>query len=398
MTGTVRKNKRSKHKWVLTIRFGYDSKTKKERRKEKSVEAATKAEAQQKLLQWMESLKYLDTDSLGLTLPMFAYEWLPKYAIRKKLAPRTVDSYEGLIARYIEPYFSTMKMVDITPLKIDEFINQLLTESKNNKQRRSQDKILSRLTVRSIYFLLNNILRYAYIWDKIPTNPMDKVEAPSGSPKQPKIFKLETIQEVFQALHQEPEFFQFMVLLDLTTGCREGELLGLSWNDYNPEAHTFYIHQTVQYSAKRGIYIFPHTKTPNSKRDIFVIPQLWGRLQEAYEEYTHIRKYAGNQWNPHHLVFTDENGNPIRPNYLSDLFTKFIRKHGIEHMRFHDLRGFFATQLMAKGYPLPDIIKKTGHSKASTLLDYYGHALIENKKAIDEAITTSFDELKQIPR
>lgn len=52
---------------------------------------------------------------------------------------------------------------------------------------------------------------------------------------------------------------------------------------------------------------------------------------------------------------------------------------------------------MSQGYSLADIIRRTGHSRASTLLDYYGHALAENRKGIDTAITESFDAIRKLP-
>ncbi|MGE1062413.1 site-specific integrase [Megasphaera paucivorans] len=395
MTGTFRRKKGTSDKWVLTARFGYDPKGK-EIRRDKTVKARNKSEAQHQLGLWLSELEKYDVNTESATLTAFSKDWLTKYAAMEKLAPRTVDSYRRLIDRYIQPNLGNVALKDITPAMITDFLAKLLTEKRNEKQRRSNDKRLSPLTVKSVYYLFGHIMRTAYRLDQIPSNPMEKVDPPKGKPKAPKIFKAETIRQLFIALTEENHTYQLLILLDLTTGCREGEVLGLSWNDYDEEAHTIHVHQTVQYTPGKGTYLYPHTKTENSQRDIYVIPQLRSMLKEARSEFEHIKEHAGKQWNPYDLIFYLSDGTPMRPNTISNWFTNFIRRHHIEAMRFHDLRGYFATQLMINGHSLPDIIKRTGHSKASTLLDYYGHAIEENKEVINQSITTTFDNIKKI--
>lgn len=396
LTGTVRKKKRAKNRWILTVRFGYDSRGR-EVRREKTITAVNKAEAQRQLNSWMAELENANLNSSELTLPDFAALWLPQHAAKKQLAPRTVDSYERLIKRYIRPYFQDVLLTEVTPIMLESFFVQLLTEKSNVKQRRSKDGCLSPRTVRNVYSLLSGIFRAAYQWEKICTNPMNKVDSPSGKSQLPTVFQLATVRKIFKALSNEDFQFQLLVLLAVTTGCREGELLGLSWDDYSSAEGTFWIHQTVQYLPQKGTYIHLRPKTDHSCRHVLIVPQLRPLLEEQRDEYEALKSQAGKRWNAAHLVFFNPNGTPVRPNSVSNHFTNFIRKNGIEHMRFHDLRGFFATRLMSQGYSLADIIRRTGHSRASTLLDYYGHALAENRKDIDTAITESFDAIRKLP-
>ncbi len=376
----------------MTARFGYD-KNGKEIRHEKTITASSKSEAQQKLRLWLDNLGKVNINDSEVSLKAFAEFWLSKQMHLKKLSPRTLDSYKRLLNGHIYPCLGKMKLQDMSPIILTEYFDKLSSEKINIKQRRADNKQLSPITIKGIFYLLNQIMRAAFKWDKIASNPMLKLDTPRGKPRQPAVFSLETIKSVFAALEKETSNFKLMVLLALTTGCREGELLGLSWDDYNKANATLFIHQTVQYTVARGTYIYPNTKTSNSKRKIFIIPQLIDMLVNAHNDFITIKEMAGKNWNKENLIFYKPEGTPIRPNYLSNQFTKFIKRHKIKHIRFHDLRGYFATQLMQAGYPLPDIIKRTGHSKASTLLDYYGHALTENNNAINESIETSFNQI-----
>lgn len=394
MTGTVRRKGKAK-KWVLTLNFGYDS-LGKQLRKTKTIIASNKSDAQHKLQEFMKQYENYQTDTAELSLQAFSENWLRKYTEMRNLAPRTVDTYRRALENYVYPLLGRKTLPEVTSFMLSDFFSHILNEKNAAiKQRRSPDKRLNPLTVRRVYYLLSQIFRAAYQWDQIATNPMDKLDPPRGKTRRPQIFSLSILQAIISALRNEGKEFQLIIQLAITTGCREGELLGLSWNDYDEENHTFFVHQTIQYTPAKGVYIYPNTKTESSKRDIYIIPQLQDALLDMRKRMIHIKRYATPRWNSSNLVFFNADGTPIRPNTLSNQFTDFIRKNDIPHLRFHDLRGFFATQLMMEGFSLADIIRKTGHSRASTLLDYYGHALAENKKAMDDTITSSFEVIRK---
>ena len=70
-------------------------------------------------------------------------------------------------------------------------------------------------------------------------------------------------------------------------------------------------------------------------------------------------------------VFVNELGERMRPNYLTKYFPKYIAKHGMPKMRFHDLRHSCASLLLANGVPLKQIQEWLGHSDFSTTANIY---------------------------
>lgn len=69
----------------------------------------------------------------------------------------------------------------------------------------------------------------------------------------------------------------------------------------------------------------------------------------------------------------NELGDRMRPNYLTEYFPKYIAKHGMPKMRFHDLRHSCAGLLLANGVPLKQIQEWLGHSDRSTTANIYSH-------------------------
>lgn len=87
------------------------------------------------------------------------------------------------------------------------------------------------------------------------------------------------------------------------------------------------------------------------------------------------KKVCGNCYNYEYdgFVFVDEMGERMRAQYLSCAFPKFLEKHGLRRMRFHDLRHSRASVLLAKGVPMKQIQEWLGHSDMSTTANIYSH-------------------------
>ena len=82
----------------------------------------------------------------------------------------------------------------------------------------------------------------------------------------------------------------------------------------------------------------------------------------------------------------NELGDRMRPNYLTEYFPKFIEKHGLPRMRFHDLRHSCASLLLANGVPLKQIQEWLGHSDFSTTANIYAHLDYKSKISSAQAM------------
>ena len=85
-------------------------------------------------------------------------------------------------------------------------------------------------------------------------------------------------------------------------------------------------------------------------------------------------------------VVVTELGERMRPNYLTEYFPKYIAKHGMPKMRFHDLRHSCASLLLANGVPLKQIQEWLGHSDFSTTANIYAHLDYRSKISSAQAM------------
>ena len=82
-----------------------------------------------------------------------------------------------------------------------------------------------------------------------------------------------------------------------------------------------------------------------------------------------------NKWVNENWLFTKWNGRPMYPTTPSQWFRKFLKRHGLPHMRFHVLRHLSATLLIALGVPLKNVSSWLGHADIWTTANIYGAAL-----------------------
>ena len=97
-----------------------------------------------------------------------------------------------------------------------------------------------------------------------------------------------------------------------------------------------------------------------------------------YEEY---KKFYGNTYcnDYKEYICLMENGELMKPGYVTQTFSKILEQNNLRHIRLHDLRHSCGTLLIQNGVPVKDIQIWLGHSNFQTTLRY-AHADIENKR------------------
>ena len=94
----------------------------------------------------------------------------------------------------------------------------------------------------------------------------------------------------------------------------------------------------------------------------------------------------GEGWTDSGLVFTREDGSPIRPAYLSERFRLLVRQAGLPPVRLHDLRHGSATLSLAAGVDIKIVQEMLGHSTSAFTRDVYTSVVPEIAAAAAEAV------------
>ena len=156
---------------------------------------------------------------------------------------------------------------------------------------------------------------------------------------------------------------------------RQGELLGLKWEDVDLGSGTVRVRRTL--TLARGSPRLTEPKTRGSRRSIALTTSAAVALERHRERQEAERAAAGDKWREHGLVFPTRVGTPKRRDNLHDKSWKpLLRRAGLPHStRFHDLRHTCATLLLTKGVHPKIVSEMLGHSSISITLDTYSHVI-----------------------
>jgi integrase len=165
-----------------------------------------------------------------------------------------------------------------------------------------------------------------------------------------------------------------LYFLAVSTGMRQGELLGLGWEDVDLEERTVRVRKTL--TLAKGGPRLTEPKTRGSRRQIRFTSGAVEALERHRERQEAEGAAAGGKWNDWGLVFCTRRGTPIRRDNLHDKHWKpLLKKCGLPDVRFHDLRHTCATLLLTKGVHPKIVSEMLGHSSIAITLDTYSHVI-----------------------
>jgi integrase len=160
--------------------------------------------------------------------------------------------------------------------------------------------------------------------------------------------------------------WESVYLVALGTGLRQGEILGLTWQDVDLEAGTL----TVRHSLQAGELV--ETKTDHSRRTLRLPLPVSTELRRQRQRQSESRE-AARRWDVRGFVFTTANGGPLDGVNVTHELRRLLVRAGLRPMRFHDLRHAFATLQIEAGAGLFEISRALGHKDITTTADVYAH-------------------------
>ena len=160
--------------------------------------------------------------------------------------------------------------------------------------------------------------------------------------------------------------------------------MGLTWDCVDFEGQRIKIAEARTMAGSNEVKKEP--KTFSSSRTLHMPQSVREVLLREREKQASYRSKLGNSYQDSGYVVTHEDGRPVRPNYASELFTKFIKDNGLPPITLHGLRHSFASIANAKGIPMYDIGRALGHSTPATTSRIYTHLLDADHKGMLETM------------
>ncbi len=286
----------------------------------------------------------------------FLAHWLESSA-KSQLRSKTFASYGPLTANHIVPAIGTIQLSKLTAQHVQELLNGVARKG------------LSPRTVQYVRAVLRRALNQALRWSYVSQNVVTLVDAPRVPTYQAVSFAVEDVPTLLKAF--EAERLGILYLLALTHGLRQGEALGLRWEDIDFPTKEIRVRQALQWVNREPVFVEPKTK--QSRRTFALSTDVAAKLKQHRKAQLQDRLLAGSSWEDHGLVFTTRTGRPLDGINVTRDFKRMLKQADLPVLRFHDLRHTAASFLLFQNVSPRVVMELLGHSGIRVTMDLYSH-------------------------
>ncbi|MCK6549537.1 site-specific integrase [Myxococcota bacterium] len=376
---------RADGRWCASISIGADENGKRRRR---VLYGETKREVQDKL-------REAQTKGTNIALPApqrlklgaFLDGWLRDCRGSGELRESTEVRYRSVIDRHIKPHLGGVALSGLTTLHVQRLYTVL---EESNVPGRTRE---------IVHAVLRRALQQAIEWKQLAVNPCDAAIRPKAKKTPRVVWTAEQARAFLDAIRGDR--LSALYVLAITTGARQGELLGLAWDRVDLDAGRVRIDQ--QLVEVRGKLSLSELKTKESRRVLPIGPvavtalrehrrrmleELRARIDRSegtdrpLDDLTERRRQRQAEDElSRALVFVDSQGGPLRKsNILRRSFDPLIARAGVPRIVFHALRHSCATMLLEAGEDFKTVQELLGHTSPTTTLMFYAHSTEGRKR------------------
>ncbi len=346
----------------------------------KNVLGKIQAEVKEKLKKALADSQRLDLAKQGkYTVGTWMDAWFENVA-KIKVRPSSHQTYRGYIDNHIKPNIGNIPLEKLTTMELQKLYRKLLTNGRVERiEAEKQPKGLSAKTVRNINQVISTAMDLAVAQKIIPENPTNACSLPRVEHKEMQTIPVEQLQVFLEEAKRSGVYEIYYI--ELSTGLRRGELLGLKWEDIDMQQGIIRVRRQV--SRIDGKIVEAPLKTKNSYRAVTISPQAVEVLKTQKEK-------TNDEY-----VFPSPNGGPISPDSVNNMLHRVLDRAGIPKVCFHDLRHTFATLALQNGVDIKTVSGMLGHFSAGFTLDTYAHVTTAAQK---EAAQTMGNLLSMYPQ
>jgi len=297
----------------------------------------------------------IEAQSLG----EYLQAWLHHSKGRVRL--KTWEGYQSIINRHVIPALGDVPLEDLHPLLVQKLYSKMA----------ARVPPLSGGTILNTHLVLSHALAQAVRWGYLSSNPAAGAEPPRPHRKELAVVDHSLAERLLVA--SVGTRYELPVAIAIATGMRRGEILALRWEDIDKDYSVARVRRTLL-ATNEGL-VFEQPKTPRSRRAVVLPEFLKPYLAREKASQQERRRMLGEAWEEHGLVCCRRNGEPVNPDTLTSGWAPFLKRRGIPHVRFHDLRHAHATMMLLKGVHPKIVSERLGHASIGITLDTYSHVL-----------------------
>jgi len=298
--------------------------------------------------------------TVGALVEHYREKELPPESGERK-AYSTKQCYRSILGTWILPRWQSHRLTEVRTVEVEEWLRAL------PRSRGTRAKIRGVL-----HALFNHALRYEWL----DRNPISLVRQSGKRERTPAILEIEEAYALLAALKGCEHV---MVLIDLGTGLRVSELLGLQWQDLDFEGLEFRITRSIVDQ------VVGNCKTEASRKPM----PMHSAMAEALWHWKQVSLYT----RPEDWVFASPFTNGRLPFHPDSLLKRQIRpaarRVGIgKHIGWHTFRHTFSTWLKANGEDVKTVQELLRHANPRTTLQDYTQAVGSHKRKAQQKVMT----------
>lgn len=308
---------------------------------------------------------------MGQTVGEWLDHWLKDFCLH--LSPYTLRGYEGIVSQ-VKDEIGGVPLQKLTTARVQQMVRDW--SERGTSAGRGP---LSATTIRKSLTCLSAALNKAVDLELIRKNPAKQVSLPRVDKQEPHALDAEQAMKLLEEIKDRQCYIPVMIAL--ATGMRRGEVVALRWSDVDLDTGIIRVCRAAV--QVKGKVIFKETKTGRSR--VVPLPPFAVRELKAHKKrQNEQRLLMGNRWQESGLVCTNEDGTPMKPEWLSSDFWYFAHKrYGVS---FHDLRHTHASILLQQGVHAKVVQERLGHTDIGMTLNTYSHLIGGMQETAVEAL------------
>lgn len=327
--------KRKDGRWQGQYVSDYDPKTGKLRRH--TIYGKTQKEVAEKLRAATSSIDNgTFQEPRKITVAEYAAEYMATHVAT--LTDSTQRSYEKNLRLHILPALGTRRLTDLTHREVQRFASSLSAGGKG----------LAPKTVHTVFGTLHALLTAAQRDEILQRNVADFCSLPRVTQTRAKAITSAELNQ-FLDLIRKDEFY-YLFFLDIFSGMRQSEILGLRWADIDWNRNSLVVRKQLQQKCKKGDYSYTLIDPKENKQwRIILAETAMLTLQKQRTKQQRQRLAAGPLWNnSFDLVFTNEFGRALNHQTVYKHLKRLLRSCGMGEYTFHSLRHLYVKHTTKK--------------------------------------------------
>jgi integrase len=335
-----------------------------------------------------------------VTISQWLDKWMEVYQ-KGTISPNFYARRKDLIRLHITPKIGKILLLKLKPADIKGFYNQLAKDGRKPRKKKNGDTIsfkegtslgLATGTIRHIHNILNPAMRQAVREGLVPKNVVADVTPPKLVKTREANPLDKTEAGLYLAALKDNRLYAGFVV-ELTTGLRRGELIGLHWSDIqNGVLKIRRQVSRVKHDDGSSSLEYTDLKTPSSYRSIVLPTITIAELKAHKARQAQEKLLAGKTYKDEGLIFCNTIGQKLDTRRFYSIHSDTLKKIGLKHRAFHDLRHSVASLLLQAGESIKTVQDIMGHADADTLMNVYAHLFEEMKQSAADKLDSIFAE------